>query len=227
MIQFKKIVARAAVLLVAYSPLSNAALEGFPGIPPEGDPNFKNSAQVSLFNLGGTSYLLAATNAGAPITFNNTSQGISVTSTADHPAYFLLTAQFSSNGNYISNTGSLSISGEIPFPYANLPGVFVSGDLLTAKLENFAFNDDTLAFSTKMISGFGTLFGHSESVYLSGNNLAGELGFGSPSLKAASGLSAQAVTTVPIPGAGWLLGSALGIFTLVRRNRQNLESLPA
>lgn len=226
MTKFKKIVARAAILLVAYSPLSNAALEGFDGIPPAGDPHFSNDAVVSLFSLGGTSYLLAATNAGAPITFNHASKGISVTSTADHPAFFLLTAQFSSNGNYISNTGSLSISGEIPFPYANLPGVFVSGDLLTAKLENFAFNADTLAFSTTMLSGFGTLFGDSESVYLSGNNLASELGFGSDSLNAASGLSAQAITTVPIPGAGWLIGSALGIFTLVRRNR-SLEPLQA
>jgi len=225
MIKFKKILASSVMILVAYSPLSSASVTSLPGIPESGNPNFTNSAQVSLFDFGGGSYLLAATNAGAPITFNSTVGNVSVSSNQDHPAYFLLTAQFSGNGAYVANTGNLSISGEIPFPYANLPGVFISGDLLTAKLDKFAFDENTLGFSTTMISGFGTLFGTSESVYLSATGLGNTLGFGGPSLLATtSPIDVSAVTTVPIPGAGWLLGSVLGVFTLVRRNRLNLES---
>ncbi|MBS4050959.1 hypothetical protein [Methylomonas rivi] len=222
MIRFKNIVACALVMLIAYSPLSHSAVMSLPGIPESGNPNFYNDAQINLFDLGGNNYLFAATNSGAPLTFNLGST--SVTSSASHPAYFVLTALFSGDGSYIANTGALSISGEIPFPYANLPGVFISGDLLTAKLDNFAFDSDTLGFSTNQISGFGTLFGSAESVYLSATGLASALGFGSGALIATtSPLSASAITTVPVPGAGWLIGSAFGLFTLLRKNRLTAE----
>jgi hypothetical protein len=188
-----------------------------PGIPEAGDPSFTNKAQVNLFNLGGA-YLLAASNSGSAITFNN--ESVHVTSSAAHPAYFILTALFSNSGSYIANTGSLSISGEIPFPFADLKGVYVSGDLLTAKLEHFAFDANTIGFSTNQISGFGTLFGSAESVYLSANNLASTLGFGTGSLKATtSPINVSSITTVPVPGAGWLISSALGLFTLLRRKQ--------
>lgn len=214
----------AVVLLTAYSPLSNATTISLPGIPPSGSPNYTNDVEISLFSLGSSSYLLAATNDDDPITFNDQSHNASVSSNAGHPAHFLLTAQFSGNGSYIANTGTLSISGEIPYPYANLPGVFISGDLLTAKLEHFAFDDNTLGFSTSQISGFGTLFGTAESVYLSATGIASALGFGTGSLIATTThLEANAITTVPVPGAGWLIGSALGLFTLLRRNRLTLE----
>jgi len=230
MIKFKKILASAATILLIYSPLSNAALEGFENIPAAGQPNFTNTAEVSLISLGGTGYLLAATNSDAPITFND---GFIPFTTPDeklkdHPAYFLLTAQFTKNGDYISNTGSLSISGDIRYPSEDpkLADVFISGDILSAKLVKFAFDANTIAFSTKMLSGFGTLYGDAESVYLSKTGLGNILGFGSESLIATTSpiLGVDAITTVPIPGAGWLLGSVLGVFTLVRRNRLNLES---
>ncbi len=216
----------AAVTLIAYSPFSSAETIGLPGIPEAGDPNFINDAQVSLFDLGsGSNYLLAASNPGAPLTFNYSSRDISVSSNASHPANFLLTALFSSDGSYIPNTGTVSISGEIPYPFENLPGVYISGDLLTAKLEDFVFDADTLGFSTNMISGFGTLFGTHESVYLSATGLGSALGFGSGSMLAtASPITASVITTVPIPGAGWLIGTAFGVFTLSRRNRLNFES---
>lgn len=222
MIRLKKIVVGAAIMLFAHAPITNAFVTPLPGIPEAGNPNFSNSAQVQLLDLGGT-FLLAATNAGAPITFTHGTA--SVTSSASNPAYFVLTALFTNSGSYIANTGTLSISGEIPYPYANLPGVFISGDLLTAKLQNFAFEDDTLGFKTNQISGFGTLFGSAESVYLYTEGLVSSLGFGTGSLSATtSAISASAITTVPIPGAGWLLGSTLGLFTLLRKNRMALDS---
>lgn len=215
--ELKKILACAALMFVAYAPLSNASVISLPGIPEAGDPSFTNSAKINLFNLGG-SYLLAASNSGSAITFNN--ESVHVSSSASHPAYFLLTALFSNNGSYVANTGTLSISGEIPFPFANLPGVFVSGDLLTAKLENFAFNANTIGFSTNQISGLGTLWGTAESVYLSASNLANTLGFASGTLVATtSPINVSAITTVPVPGAGWLISSALGLFTLLRRKQ--------
>lgn len=229
MIRLKKILACMVVLLIAYSPLSNSAVMSLPGIPESGNPNFMNDARVNLFDIGNDNYLFAATNSGAPLTFNLGSN--SVTSDAAHPAYFVLTALFSGDGSYIPNTGALSISGEIPFLFSNpkggitsLPGVFISGDLLTAKLNNFAFDSDTLGFSTNQISGFGTFYSPAESVYLSATGLASALGFGSGSLIATtSPLDASAITTVPVPGAGWLIGSAFGLFTLLRKNRDNNE----
>lgn len=224
MIIFKKFAACAVALLISYSPLSNASTISLPGIPDSGNPNFTNDAQINLFNIGSDNYLFAATNADSPITFNNGST--SVTSTAAHPATFILTALFSADGSYKANTGTLSISGEIPYPFANLPGVYISGDLLTAKLENFAFDADTLGFTTLQLSGFGSFFNPlgNESVYFSAAGLANSLGFGTGSLIATtSPIQVSAITTVPVPGAGWLIGSAFGLFTLLRRNRLGTE----
>lgn len=229
MIRFKNFMACAVIMLVAYSPLGYSAVMSLPGIPDSGNPNFENDAKVNLFDIGNNNYLLAATNSGAPLTYNLGSD--SVVSSASHPAYFVLTALFSGDGSYIPNTGALSISGEIPFLLPNpkggntsLPGVYISGDLLTAKLDNFAFDSDTLGFSTTQLSGLGTFFSPAESVYLSATGLASALGFGSGSLIATtSPLSVSAITTVPVPGAGWLIGSAFGLFTLLRKNRINTE----
>lgn len=229
MINFKNFMACTVIMLIAYSPLSQSAVMSLPGIPVSGNPNFENDAQVNLFDIGNNKYLFAATNSGAPLTFNLGSE--SVTSSATHPAYFVLTALFSSDGSYVPNTGALSISGEIPFLLPNpkggntsLPGVYISGDLLTAKLNDFAFDSDTLGFSTSQLSGLGTFFSSAESVYLSATGLASALGFGSGALIATtSPLSVSAITTVPVPGAGWLIGSAFGLFTLLRKNRLNAE----
>jgi len=216
-----KIKSFAFIALLCLASWPNAHAISLPGIPESGAPNFTNNIQVNLFNLGPGNYLLAATNSGAPITFNHNG---SFSSTPSNPATFLLTAQFSANGGYVPNTGSLTISGSIPFPSSSLPGVFITGDLLTAKLTGFAFDSDNLGFSTNMTSGYGTLFsaGTSESVYLTGGGLAGALGFGSASLIATTGgaLSAVAITTVPVPAAAWLFGSALvGMVGIGFRNR--------
>ena len=188
---------------------SNANAISLPGIPASGLPDFTNSAQVNLFSLG-TSFLLAATNSGAAITYN---PGGSVDSTGN----FLLTAQFSVGGAYVPNTGTVSISGSTPYP--GLPGVYITGDLLTAKLTGFNFGTDDLGFSTSITSGYATLFGTQESVYLSANGIAAALGFGTGSLHAtANPLAASAVTTVPVPAAVWLFGSALaGLVSIGRR----------
>ncbi len=221
--QLKKIFAGATLTLLAYSPLSHAAVQSLPGLPEAGSPSFTHSAQVNLFNLGsGAGYMLIATNAGAPITFTDTGLNVSVSSSSAHPADFYLMAPFNADGTYKAGSGSLSISGQIPYPFANIPNLYLSGDLLTAKLENFAFNDDTLGFSIIMQSGFGTMFGnYTESVYLSASNLGKTLGFGSGALSQALQpiQNVSVVTTVPVPAAGWLLGSVLGVFSLLGKKR--------
>ena len=189
-----------------------------PGIPESGAPGFTNLAQINLFGLGVDSFLFAATNAGAPITFELGSH--SVTSNS---ANFLLTAQFHADGSYVQNTGMLTVSGSMPFilsyaPYT-VPGVYISGDLLTAKLDNFAFSNDLLGFSTTMLSGFGTLFGTNESVYFHKQGIASALGFGSPNgLHATSTpVTASSVTSVPLPAAVWLFTSGLVLIGLKRK----------
>lgn len=215
-LSYKQVLCLLVLLNGAFA--SNANAITLPGIPPSGNPNFTNSAQVNLFSLGPTGFLMAATNAGATITFNN--ESYSAASTGD----FLLTAQFSANGTYTANTGNLSIAGSTPYP--GLPGVYISGDLLTAKLTSFNFDANTLGFSTSQTSGYGTLFGSDESVYLSSNGIAAALGFGSPSgLHATvSPFAANAITTVPVPAAVWLFGSAVAGLLSIGRRKPAVES---
>ena len=198
------------LLNLAFASTANAV--SVPGIPASGLPDFTNSAQVNLFSLGPAGFLLAATNSGADITFNPSG-------TVDSTGNFLLTAQFSTSGSYLANTGTVSISGSTPYP--GLPGVSISGDLLTAKLTGFNFDANDLGFSTYITSGYASLFGTQESVYLSATGLAAALGFGTGSLHATvNPLSANAITTVPVPAAVWLFGSALaGLISIGRRKQ--------
>ncbi|MDD2759509.1 MAG: hypothetical protein PHH11_04360 [Methylomonas sp.] len=216
MIRFKKLFACATVMLIAYSPANHASTTG---VLDSGNPSFVTETQISLANFG-SGFMLLATNANAPITFNLENPDISVTSTT---ASFQLTAEFDTNGAYVTNSGGLRIYGELPFP--GVPDLSLSGRLLTADLENFTFADDKIGFSVVNQGGFSTLFGQLETVYLSAIGIASTLGFSSAALITTSNpVAAGAVASVPIPGAGWLIGSAFGVFTLLRRNRTSLES---
>ena len=214
------------ILMFAFSALAqNVSASTFPeppfslpGIPPSGAPGFTNSSQINLFNLGANTFLFAATNADAKLTFELGSHSV-----VSNSANFLVTAEFKGDGSYIQNTGTLTVSGSIPYissyaPYT-LPGVYISGDLLTAKLDKFAFSSDLLGFSTALITGFGSIFGTNESVYFSTLGIASELGFGTSSgLKATtSPIVADTVTSVPAPAAAWLFMSGLALFGLRRK----------
>jgi hypothetical protein len=102
--------------------------------------------------------------------------------------------------------------------------VYISGDLLTAKLDNFAFNDDLLGFSTSLLTGFGSSFGTNESVYFSSPWIASALGFGTNSgLHATtSPILANTVTSVPLPAAVWLFGTGLVGFLYSGKSKQKL-----
>lgn len=212
------------LVCIACSQYASASVIQLPGLRPSGSPTFTHTAQVSLSSISGGNFLLAVSNAGSPISLNGVSN-FDVTSNANHPANFLLTALFSSNGAYIANTGTLTISGEIPYPFLNLPGVYVSGDLLTAKLDKFAFDGNTLGFNTHQLTGFATLFSGSqlESTYIFASGLGASLGFTAGHLVATtSPLLANVITTVPIPATIWLFGSVVAGFSMAR-NRKRLS----
>jgi hypothetical protein len=164
--------------------------------------------------------LLTLTNSG-PITFNDPSlvggYNLSGATTASDPGNYLLTAEFTSKGAYIANTGTLRITGDL----VTSSGYTVSGNLLTATLVNFAFDQNVLGFSTDLLSGYGTLFsqGEHELQYFYASNLATELGFTSGSLIATtSPIMVSVITQVPLPGA--LSVFVLGLGVLFRSNRK-------
>jgi len=202
-------IAMVGLVSIGFPSLSHAV--SLPGIPPSGSPDFTHSAQINLFSLGPTGFLMAVTNSGADISFNGPA-GVSTS-----PGNYLLTAQFTPDGAYVANSGNLSISGSVPYP--GLPGVSITGDLLTAKLTGFNFDANTLGFATFQTIGYGTLFGVNESAYLTGNGIGDALGFSNHHLVATgSPLLANAITTVPLPSAAWLFGSAMfGLAKLARR----------
>lgn len=188
-----------------------------PGILPAGIPDFTNSATNLFFGFG--SYVLTATGTGG--TFNlNPTQSYSVSNES-----FTLTADFNSKGQLTGGTESIwgSISGLTSNTYQNL---------YTASLAAYGVSTSTigLGFETTGATGWASKFQTGpESVYLYSPSMASfdsALKSGSPPVFYFG--SASALTTVPLPAAGWLLGPALaGLLAAGRRRRSSSEVLSA
>lgn len=197
------------------------------GIPPPGYAHFDmtSDVQVSLVKSG----------SGAAATYQLQASYVPAQGSAlfqQNPwlsfgmvGSYQLTASFNSGATLTG--GSVTINGTVPgYGYAgytpppSTPSLLYRADLA-------AYGADTVADATPMALGFRTTNPSGwaaqfqttdESVYLYGFNVAALMSsFTSNKFKSTSFNKASALTTVPIPAASWLFGSAL--IALSRRRR--------
>jgi hypothetical protein len=191
-----------------------------PGIPKDGFPDFSNSNNVYLAFTAvphSSDYVLAA--AGTSGVFNLTS---TKQYSIDNEA-FAMYADFNSKGQFLS--GGETIFGCSP-PGSNCKLSQIQ-NLYTVSFDKYAVSTSTvgLGFETKVstASGWAKQYQTSdESLYLYGAALASldnalAAGKNLPNFFTAT---VSEFTTVPLPGAVWLLGPALaGLFAGARRRR--------
>jgi hypothetical protein len=202
-----------------------------PGIPQAGFPDFTNSNNVYLVfgqinsktkSVGGYSpasgdYVLAAAASGGVFNLNSTTQ-----STIDNDI-FAMYAEFNSKGQFIS--GGETIFGCSP------PGSSCSltkiQNLYTVSFDKYAVSTSTvgLGFDTvaSTASGWAAQYQKTnESLYLYSSALASldsALASGK-NIPTSFTATVSEFTTVPLPGAAWLLGPGLaGLVAIGRRRR--------
>ncbi len=178
-------------------------VDGFslPGIRPAGYPNLENDVTFT-WKKNRTGASIHAFSGSSEILFNYTPTESYLLQSGS----FQLKANFDSFGNFTD--GDLKVTGVLKDPTFTLAGVQV-----TADLESFNFIDNLLGFNTtNLVCPDFDFCTTSESVYL----LLNDPGFNT-SLKSfrSTGL---AVTTLPLPGAGWMFGAGLlGLVGVARR----------
>jgi len=233
---FKQALA-AAALLAALPSIGQATsyVPNFsvPGVPLPGNPNFDNTASITLSRnsvVSGSGYTLTSVSTPGSFVFQpSSSSSYNVTGT------FSLSASFSSAGAFTG--GTVAINGTIP-TYSG-PGTIgtvttTTQNLFSADLTAYGAdntNDSTpfsLGFKTENFSGWASQFsaGSPESVYLYSFNVPALTSkFGSSKFAPGSSVTFQgaAFTTVPVPSAVWLLGSAFALAPWARR--KNTESV--
>jgi hypothetical protein len=174
---------------------ANAEVYQLPGINPSDPTDF---GQVFLTDVK-ASYKLKKTGSTLKATQEKKSFDLWVAGTRYDvtKGTYSLTAQFDSSGNLID--GFVEIKGAVEGLDVNKKGV-----LATMSLTEFAYTEDLIGFNTADLEcpsfDFCT---DTESVYLTGF----EDGFDFDAKKWSS--SADAITTIPLPAAAWLFGSAL------------------
>jgi len=192
-----------------------------PGIPEAGFPHFQDAVKVS-FAKNGSNWKLTATQANGTHLFQlDPDSSYNVTS-----ASYSLTANFDKRLNFTS--GNLKIDGKVPGM-----GVNRSTTLWKTSLTDFGVDFNpldgspiALGFETSGHSGWATQFssGAPESVSLFSPNLttlALNL-FGHRGVSAS--INSTAITTVPVPAAVLLFGSALaGMAAFGRRKAMVTE----
>jgi hypothetical protein len=200
-----------------------------PGIPQPGFPDFSNSNNVYLAfgQIGGKTkaidgysaasgdYVLAAAAIGGGVFNLNSTTQYSVNNDI-----FAMYAAFNSKGQFISGGETI---------YGNIPGL-TSGsfqNLYTVSFDKYAASTSTVGLGFESVlstaSGFASKYQNAdESLYLYSSALASL----DNALKAGKGIptsftvTVSEFTTVPLPGAAWLLGPGLaGLFAVARRRR--------
>jgi hypothetical protein len=200
-------------------------------VPAPGFPDFNNGANLTFSKLSSGAFkLTATTNNSSPFTFNtDPSHSWNVTgSSSSSKGSFSLTANFNSSLGFLN--GTVDIKGRIPT--YNGPGTIGSvkttvQNLYHANLTGFGIDTSPigLGFSTNAATdtGWASQFspnGTSESVWFYSSNiwqtiLANVAIRSHDKTWSISLNNVQAVTTVPVPAAVWLMGSALlGLFRL-------------
>lgn len=195
-----------------------------PGIAGPGFPSFTNAALITQNRIGfGADAItqLTATHTSSGITFHS---GNSSAYLISNPS-FLLSANFDSTGAF--KGGSVSINGVLTG--YNGPGIApppTLTNLYLANLSAFGFdmvNDSSpvaLGFKTDQFSGWASQFQSApESVYLYGFNVVGFMNnLTNPKFKSGT-FAGSAYTTVPVPAAAWLFGSAAAMLTVLQRKK--------
>lgn len=188
-----KITALASVLVVAIFGGTNASAFSLPGITPSGAPVFTNNVRVHLAPNG----MLRIMGRGNQ-TFSLDTGSDLIVGTGGK---YTLTAMFDDQGSLMS--GSVSISR----PHTLL----MSADLTAANLVDdpylWGFTTNNIWCSPELLLECTM----SESVYVSlSKAFTGEFGRNFMAMGVAA-------TTVPVPTAVWLFGSALGLLAWIRR----------
>lgn len=198
--------AAAGIVLVAFlASTSSAYAFQLPGITESGQPIFINSVKVRLNKNG-----------GLRIFSNGQSKAFSLfdgTSSTTVPfGLFDLRTTVDENGNISGGTIDIRGKGAFGIPLGGDLVTLVSADLTMANLTSdnslWGFNTTNILCAPEL----GLNCTNSESVYVALNNI-----FSGGFDKNKFSSSGTAYTTVPVPAAAWLFGSALGLLGWVRR----------
>ncbi|MFM8330567.1 MAG: VPLPA-CTERM sorting domain-containing protein [Candidatus Methylumidiphilus sp.] len=231
----------AAVILAVLPSFGQAATDlpwDVDNIPNPGFPNFDNTTTVKLTKTNSTTFKVTAIQSAGDFSFQYSPSAVYTVKGGT----FSLTANFTvANGVpslSSSNPGSVSITGYIPDWVPLTPGAVDSvtttaQNLFTANLSGFGWDSvvdgspTSVAFKTAADStGWAAQFNKppsEESIYLSGLPVAQFIDQfkNTAPLVRVTYTGVHTVTTVPVPAAVWLFGSALAAFSVVRRRKDS------
>ena len=194
-----------SILLLMCIGVTQAYATSLGDISPAGWPRFETDASIKWTQKGKNGFRLhTKLNGGGDMFFMfSSSESYQVTDGS-----YQLKANLDASGNFLS--GDVKITGSI----AHF-GI-TSSVLMTATLDSFAYDSNTLAFNTSDIDcPFFDFCTTNESVWI---NL--DTGGFDPALKKFTD-TGLAITTVPVPAAVWLFGSGiLGLASTARRKRK-------
>jgi hypothetical protein len=192
----------ASVFVIFVFGSTSAVAFSLPGITPSGSPAFTNNVRVHLAPNG----MLRIMGRGNQTFALDTGSGTMIGTGGK----YTLTASFDNDGSFLS--GSVSISGMMAQVGITRPNtLLMSADLTSANLvdDSYLWGFNT----TNIFCNPGLMLDctNKESVYVAlSNAFSSDFGRNFISM-------GIAVTTVPVPAAVWLFGSALGLLGWARR----------
>lgn len=192
----------ASLFVATFLGSTTASAFSLPNITPSGSPAFTNNVRVHLNPQGKLKVIGAANHTFSLETASDFMVGTG--------GLYMLDAQIADDGSLIS--GSVSLHGMMSKLGITRPHtLLMSADLTAANLVDdpylWGFNTTNI-FCAEELQLNCT---NSESVYLSlSNAFGGDLGRNFRSMGIAT-------TTIPVPAAVWLFGSALGLLGWARR----------
>jgi len=200
------------------------------GVPTGGYPNFDfSAARVTLERSGANFQLTANYSYLNPTVPGPDTIQFRVSPTEAYAVFnpsFALSAVLDSSGNLVGNANTVTISGGI----TNYNGSAVPEQtLFSANLVNYGADTTPGAspvavgfkIDANSFSGWATQFsaGVDESVYLYNFPVSSFVNAFSSGGFSIGSWNGSAATTVPIPGAAWLFGSAVAVLSAARRKK--------